>query len=46
MLHQGGNVFHPEGMPEFVVTFTMEGAKATKFVVKSPEFTMEGIRNQ
>ena len=45
LLYQGDNVFQPEGMPEFTVTFTMEGTKATKFVVKSPEFTLEGVRN-
>ena len=44
LLYQGNNVFQPEGMPEFVVTFTMDGAKATSFVVKSPEFTLEGKR--
>ena len=44
LLYQGNNVFHPEGMPEFTVTFTLDGTKATKFVVKSPEFTLEGVR--
>ena len=44
LLHQGGNVFHPEGMPEFKLTFTMEGAKATKFVAVTPEFTLEATR--
>jgi hypothetical protein len=42
--YQGENVFMPEGMPEFTLTFTMEGQRATKFVVKSPEFTLEGVR--
>ena len=44
LLYQGENVFHPEGMAEFTLTFTMEGLKATKFVVKSPEWTLEGVR--
>ena len=44
LLYQGENVFRPEGLPGFSITFTMEGAKATKFVVKSPEWTMEGVR--
>jgi hypothetical protein len=44
LLYQGENLFRPEGMPEFSVAFTMEGSRAAKFVVKSPEFTLEGIR--
>lgn len=45
LLYQGGNVFQPEGMPEFSLTFTMDAGRATKFVVRSPEWTMEGVRN-
>ena len=44
LLYQGENLFRPEGMPEFSLTFTMEGARAAKFVVKSPERTLEGVR--
>jgi hypothetical protein len=44
LLYQGENLFRPEGMPEFSLTFTMEGMRAAKFVVKSPEFTLEGKR--
>ena len=45
LMYQGENVFHPEGMPEFTLTFALDGARATKFVVRSPEWTMEAIRN-
>jgi len=44
LLYQGENVFHPEGLSGFSITFTMDSGRATKFVVKSPEWTMEGVR--
>jgi hypothetical protein len=44
LLYQGDHVFQPEGLPGFSLTFTMEGARAAKFVVKSPEWTLEGVR--
>jgi len=37
LLYQGDNVFQPEGMPRFVMTFTLADGKATKF-----SFTREG----
>ena len=37
LLYQGDNVFQPEGMPRFVMTFTVADGKATKFT-----FTREG----
>ncbi len=44
MLYQGGTVFRPEDAPVFVVTFTVEGDRATALSVASPEGTMEGVR--
>ena len=44
LFYQGENVFHPEGMPEFKVTFTMDGAKAAKFVATTPEGPIEAVR--
>lgn len=37
LLYQGDNVFQPEGMSSFVMTFTLADGKATKF-----SFTREG----
>lgn len=37
LVYQGDNVFYPEGVPYFVMTFTVADGKATKF-----SFTREG----
>jgi hypothetical protein len=42
--YQGENVFRPEGLPEFTLTFTMEGARATKFVARRGDMVLEGVR--
>ena len=44
MLNQGGNVLRPEAASEYVLTFTIEGARATRFVVESPQGMMDGVR--
>jgi hypothetical protein len=44
LLYQGGNVFRPEGMPDFTLTFVLEGARATRFTVRRPDGVMEGVR--
>ena len=44
MLYQGGTVFRPEAATVFVVTFTVEGDRATRLSVLSPEGTMSGVR--
>jgi hypothetical protein len=44
LLYQGDAVFRPEGMPNFVITFVLEGGRATKFTGRRPEVVMEGVR--
>jgi hypothetical protein len=44
LLYQGNNVFHPEGMPDFVFTFTVENGRATKFTVRREDGVMVGVR--
>jgi hypothetical protein len=44
MLYQGDNVFRPEGVPNFVLTFVVEGGRATKFTGLKPDGVIEGIR--
>ena len=44
LLYQGNNVFHPQGMPHFVFTFTVENGRATKFTVRREDGVMEGVR--
>ena len=44
LLYQGDNVFRPEGIPDFVFTFVLEGGRATKFTVRRPDGVMQGIR--
>jgi hypothetical protein len=44
LLYQGDNVFQPEGTPDFVFTFVLEGGRATKFTVRRPDGVMHGIR--
>jgi hypothetical protein len=42
MLYQGDNVFRPEAASAFVLTFVVEGDRATRLSIVSPEGTMEG----
>ena len=46
LLYQGDAVFRPEGMPNFVITFVLEGGRATKLTGRRPEVegVMEGVR--
>lgn len=44
MLYQGSNVFRPEAASAFVITFTVEGDRATRLSIVSPDGTMEGVR--
>ena len=44
LLYQGDNVFQPEGTPDLVFTFVLEGGRATKFTVRRPDGVMHGIR--
>jgi hypothetical protein len=46
LLYQGDAVFRPEGIPDFVITFVLEGGRATKFTARRPEGVMEGVRIQ
>src|SRR6266851_679032 len=48
LLYQGDAVFRPQGMPNFVITFLLEGGRATKFTGRRPELegVMEGVRIQ
>jgi len=48
LLYQGDAVFRPEGMPNFVITFVLEGGRATKFTGRRPELdgVVEGVRTQ
>jgi hypothetical protein len=44
LLYRGDNVFQPEGIPDMVFTFVLEGGRATKFTVRRPDGVMHGIR--
>lgn len=44
--YQGNAVFRPEGLPDFVLTFVIEGDRATRFTGRRPEGVMEGVRIQ
>ncbi len=48
LLYQGDAVFRVEGMPNFVITFVLEGGRATKFTGRRPELegAVEGVRTQ
>jgi len=46
LLYQGDAIFRPEGIPDFVITFVLEGGRATKFTARKPEGAMEGVRIQ
>ena len=42
-LYQGDNVFRPEGA-DFILTFVVDGGRATKFTARRPDGVMEGVR--
>jgi hypothetical protein len=44
LLYQGENRFSAEGEPESVVSFTVEGGKAARFTVATPQGVLEGVR--
>ena len=44
LLYQGGHVFRPEPMPEAALTFTVEGERATRFSVATPEGDVQAVR--
>jgi hypothetical protein len=44
MLYQGENTFRPEHDTRMAVTFTLEGDRATRFKVNTPEGTIDGVR--
>jgi hypothetical protein len=46
LLYQGDNVFQPEGMPRFVMTFTIADGKATKFSFGREGQTFDALRVQ
>jgi len=48
LLYQGDGVFRLEGMPNFVLTFVLEGGRATKFTGRRPELegVVQGVRTQ
>jgi hypothetical protein len=44
LLYQGDNVFRPEGLADFVLTFVVENGRATRLTVRRPDGVMEGTR--
>ena len=44
LLYQGDNVFRPEGIPGFTITFVLESGRAAKFTGRRPDGVMEGVR--
>ncbi|MEO6525761.1 MAG: hypothetical protein ABIP93_03985 [Gemmatimonadaceae bacterium] len=44
ILNQGDNDFRPEGIPDFVFHFVLEGGRATKFTVRKEDGVMTGVR--
>jgi hypothetical protein len=44
LLYQGDNIFHPEGMPQFVFAFVLQGGRATSFTVQREDGVMKGTR--
>jgi hypothetical protein len=44
LVYQGDAAFRPEGIPDFVITFVLEGGRATKFTARRPEGVMKGVR--
>ena len=45
LLHQGDNVFVLENTPDFVLTFVMQGGRATGFNVRKEDGTIVALRN-
>ncbi len=46
LLYQGNGVFRPDGLADFVLTFVIEGGRATRFTGRKPDGVMEGVRTQ
>jgi len=44
LLYQGDGVFRFEGMPDLVLTFVLEGGRATRFTGRKPDGPVEGRR--
>jgi hypothetical protein len=44
LLYQGDNIFRPEGIPNFVLTFVVEPGRATTFTVPKEDGLMKGVR--
>jgi hypothetical protein len=44
LLYQGDNVFRPEGVPDFILTFVIENGRATKFTARKEDGVMVGVR--
>ena len=44
LLYQGGQVFIPEGMPDFVITFVLERGRATRFSVQKEDGVLQATR--
>jgi hypothetical protein len=44
LLYQGDNVFRPEGLQNFVLTFVVENGRATRLTVRREDGVMEGTR--
>jgi hypothetical protein len=44
LLYQGDNVFRPEGVPGFVLTFVLENGRATRIVVCRRDGVMQAVR--
>lgn len=46
LLYQGDGAFRPEGIPNFVIMFVLEGGRATRFTVRKEDGVMVGTRTQ
>ena len=44
LLYQGDAVFRFEGVPDMVLTFVLEGGRATKFTGRKPDGVIQGVR--
>jgi hypothetical protein len=44
LLYQGDNVFWPDGVQNFVLTFVVENGRATRLTVRREDGVMEGTR--
>jgi hypothetical protein len=44
LLYQGDNVFRPEGVPGFVMTFVLENSRATRIIICRRDGVMQAVR--